>query len=136
VLVDNFSASASEIVAGALKDQKRAVIVGVTTYGKGSVQNVLTMSANPKTAIKLTTAYYYTPSGQKIHQKGIDPDIRSYLPPEEWRRVMMKAMLDSQPASLTADEKKECATAVDYPLQRAFDLLQGLKVYKSGARSQ
>ncbi len=136
VLVDNFSASAAEIVAGALKDQKRAVIVGATTYGKGSVQNVITMSANPKTAIKLTTAYYYTPSGLRIHEKGIDPDIRTYLPPEEWRRVMMKAMMESQPGSLNEAEKKECATVVDYPLQRAFDLLQGLKVYKTGDSSQ
>ena len=73
VLVNNGSASASEIVAGALQDHKRALIVGTRSFGKGSVQSVLPM--NNGTAIKLTTARYFTPHGRSIQAKGIDPDI-------------------------------------------------------------
>lgn len=72
VLVNGGSASASEIVAGALQDHKRAIIVGTQTFGKGSVQTILPISAS--TAIKLTTARYYTPSGRSIQAKGITPD--------------------------------------------------------------
>jgi carboxyl-terminal processing protease len=73
VLVNGGSASASEIVAGALQDHKRAVIMGTPTFGKGSVQTVMPLST--KTAIKLTTARYYTPNGRSIQAKGIAPDI-------------------------------------------------------------
>ncbi|MBB4014617.1 carboxyl-terminal processing protease [Niveibacterium umoris] len=73
VLVNGASASASEIVAGALQDHKRAVVVGTQTFGKGSVQSILPLAGN--TAIKLTTARYYTPSGRSIQAKGIVPDI-------------------------------------------------------------
>lgn len=73
VLINNGSASASEIVAGALKDNKRALIVGTKSFGKGSVQTVLPLDS--KRGIKLTTALYYTPSGSSIQAKGIEPDI-------------------------------------------------------------
>jgi carboxyl-terminal processing protease len=73
VLVNGGSASASEIVAGALQDHKRAVIMGQRTFGKGSVQTILPLGNN--TAIKLTTARYYTPNGRSIQAKGIEPDI-------------------------------------------------------------
>jgi len=73
VLINNGSASASEIVAGALQDHKRALIVGTRSFGKGSVQSIMPM--NNGTAIKLTTARYFTPNGRSIQGKGIVPDI-------------------------------------------------------------
>ena len=73
VLIDGGSASASEIVAGALKDHQRALIVGQRSFGKGSVQNILPLESGG--AIKLTTARYYTPSGHSIQAQGITPDI-------------------------------------------------------------
>jgi carboxyl-terminal processing protease len=73
VLVDGGTASASEIVAGALQDHKRAVIMGTQTFGKGSVQTILPLGHN--TGLKLTTARYYTPNGRSIQAKGIEPDV-------------------------------------------------------------
>lgn len=73
VLMNRGSASAAEIVAGALQDHGRATVMGSTSYGKGSVQSVMPVSGEQ--AIKLTTAYYFTPSGRSIHQAGIDPDV-------------------------------------------------------------
>ena len=73
VLIDEYSASASEIVAGALKDHKRAVLIGRKTFGKGSIQNVFYLKNNH--ALKLTVGEYQTPSGKLIHQIGIEPDI-------------------------------------------------------------
>ena len=73
VMINKGSASASEITAGAIRDNKRGLIVGETSFGKGSVQTVIPMKDN--SAIRLTTSYYYTPSGAIIHEKGIVPDI-------------------------------------------------------------
>lgn len=99
VLVDYYSASASEIVAGALQDHHRAVIVGTTTWGKGSVQNLIQLPDG--SALKLTVARYYTPSGRTIQARGIEPDVRvEQLDAETARRlgqeqpVLSEAMLE------------------------------------------
>ena len=91
VLVNGSSASASEIVGGALQDHKRAVVVGTKTFGKGSVQQVIEL--DDKSGLKLTVAKYYTPSGRSIQEKGLDPDIvveqldPKILKEEEQKRV-------------------------------------------------
>jgi carboxyl-terminal processing protease len=90
VLIDGYTASAAEIVAGALRDHKRAVIVGTRSFGKGSVQNVIELP--DRSAIKLTTALYYTPSGRSIQAEGIEPDVRiEQLDPQ----ALARARIDS-----------------------------------------
>ncbi len=84
-LVNGGSASASEIVAGALQDHKRSIVMGTQTFGKGSVQTILPLGNN--TAIKLTTARYYTPNGQSIQAKGITPDILDESAKDEFERL-------------------------------------------------
>ena len=91
VLINGGSASASEIVAGALHDQKRATVIGTRSFGKGSVQTIIPLGANG--AIRLTTARYYTPSGRSIQAKGIDPDI-----------LIAEELPDNMKAKLAADK--------------------------------
>ena len=83
VLINNGSASASEILAGALKDHKRAILIGETTYGKGSVQSIIPLKNNG--AIRLTISKYYLPSGVSISEVGVDPDIEISEDSDEFR---------------------------------------------------
>ncbi|NCY20906.1 S41 family peptidase [bacterium] len=124
VLVNGNTASAAEIVSGALQDLGKAVIVGETTFGKGSVQTVqpVDRSVAPAVAVRLTTAHYTTPSHRKIHGVGIEPDILARMTKSE-----EQAMYRSRsPGLKKPGESQEIVT--DEPLNRAVDALRGWKV--------
>ena len=109
VLINSGSASASEIVAGALQDRKRAAIVGTTSFGKGSVQTVIPLRGGIDGALKLTTAKYYTPSGRSIQKTGIEPDLEVALTRDEAQIIANRAYQFSEASfknALNADEGK------------------------------
>ena len=124
VLVNGNSASAAEIVAGALQDLGKALIIGETTFGKGSVQTVqpLAGSVTPAVAVRLTTAHYTTPSRRKIHGVGIEPDIVARMTPAE-ERTLYQSRTPGLRKAAEADSE-----VVDEPLDRAVDVLRGWKV--------
>jgi carboxyl-terminal processing protease len=123
VLINGGSASGSEIVAGALKDLNRAILVGETTFGKGSVQSVIQLQDG--SAMRLTTAKYYTPSKQVIHEHGVSPTIRATLTAEQERQLMVQRREDSA----IDPERKESANFRDTQLERAVDALKGVMIY-------
>jgi carboxyl-terminal processing protease len=156
ILTNQYTASASEIVAGALQDHKRAIIMGTQTFGKGSVQTILPLGNN--TAIKLTTARYFTPNGRSIQAKGIQPDIQveeATIAEAEQGLRMREADLErhlSNPAEKgdatdtpkpakpgakegTTPETKadkpepaEFGSKGDYQMNQALNLLKGLQI--------
>src|SRR6266480_4804062 len=122
VLVNEGSASGSEIVAGAMKDLKRAVLVGETTFGKGSVQNVVQLPDG--SALRFTTAKYYTPSKQVIHGAGVTPNIRVPMTAEQER-----SLFTSRNDNLKPDEEKNLIKTKDPQMLRAIDALKGVMIY-------
>jgi carboxyl-terminal processing protease len=128
VLVNHASASGAELVAGALQDLHRAVIVGETTFGKGSVQSVIPIDGGA--AVRLTTAKYFTPSHRTIHENGVKPNIVSALTPDEERSVME---FWRRGESVTGDARA-LAKLGDRQLERAATTLRGVLVFRAGAR--
>jgi carboxyl-terminal processing protease len=138
VLINGGSASASEIVAGALQDHHRAILIGTRSFGKGSVQTIIPLAGHG--AMRLTTARYYTPSGRSIQAKGIDPDIVV-----EAAKIEHPPTKDDKTAAAAdkKDDKSEGAaestvdptimgTADDYQLARAVDMLRGIALFNNG----
>jgi carboxyl-terminal processing protease len=123
VLVNEGSASGSEIVAGALKDLRRAVLVGETTFGKGSVQNVVQLPDG--SALRFTTAKYYTPSKQVIHGNGVVPNIRVPMSVEQERALF--AMRNAE--NMKPEEERSLIKSKDPQMMRAIDALKGVMVY-------
>ena len=139
VLINQGSASASEIVAGALQDHKRAIIMGTKSFGKGSVQTII--PSGEDVALKLTTAKYYTPSGKSIQKTGIDPDI--LVEQVELKKVEgsstrkesdLRGAIDNEQSKSDTGDKNQTESqnaednADDYQLTRAFDLILALNL--------
>jgi len=143
VLINGGSASASEIVSGALQDHERAIIMGTKSFGKGSVQTIAPLGAYG--AIKMTTARYYTPSGRSIQSVGISPDIdvpqskiESLEPQSQRRERDLRGALDKDNGTDSKDTEKKGAEQaddeekpVDYQLSRALDLIRGITLYRA-----
>jgi carboxyl-terminal processing protease len=127
VLVNRHSASAAEIVAGALKDLGRAVLVGETTYGKGSVQTIQTIdpTIQPPVGVRLTTARYYTPAHQPIHGVGIAPHVVVNVSLKEEQNILRRQNWHQLPLQ----EQEEVQASPDAQLARAVTVLQALQTY-------
>ncbi len=144
ILINEGSASASEIVAGALQDHHRAIIMGIKSFGKGSVQTVIPLEKNHG-ALRLTTSLYYTPSGKSIQAHGIEPNIEVVnakiekpLKDERDSEADLKGHIEVKLQEVIEDSKKEKLGddniglyEQDYQLARAVDLIRGVDVYKS-----
>lgn len=143
VLVDGASASASEIVAGALQDKGRALIVGMTTFGKGSVQDVIPLRGGRDGALKITTQRYYTPNGRSIQASGITPDLFISAIPDDgedkkrFSEASLPNAIASEDGETEADDKAVEEVKVDYPpegfeVSDDYQLQKAIALLKSG----
>jgi carboxyl-terminal processing protease len=128
LLINSGSASGAEIVAGALKDLNRAILVGETTFGKGSVQSVIQLPDG--SALRLTTAKYYTPSKQVIHEKGITPNIKAALTVDQERALLLR----HRDGLLSPGEQTFVNEQKDPQLDRAVDALKGAMIYNQSEK--
>jgi carboxyl-terminal processing protease len=126
VLVNGQSASGAEIVAGALRDLNRAILVGETTFGKGSVQSVIQLPDG--SALRLTTAKYYTPSRQVIHQNGVTPNIKASLTLDQEKALLLRR----KEGPLSPDDQKFTNSQRDSQLDRAVDAVKSVMIYTQG----
>ena len=145
VLIDGASASASEIVAGAVQDRGRGLVVGMTSFGKGSVQSVIPLRGGRDGALRLTTQRYYTPSGRSIQGTGIDPDIFISAVPDdgEERQIRREADLPNAIENEEATEASEDEEVnveeivIDYPpegfeIEDDYQLQKAIEILKNG----
>ena len=141
LLINGGSASASEIVAGALQDHKRAIVLGTKSFGKGSVQTIIPLEKNG--AMRLTTALYYTPSGKSIQKVGIQPDIvvketlvaqpiSNLTTREEDLRGAIKNKENKSKFKSGSKKQSSSTPRKDFQLQRALDLLKGVAILNKG----
>ena len=134
VIVNEGSASASEIVAGAIKDNKRGIIVGVKTFGKGSVQTVIPLSDG--SAIRLTTAEYFTPNGETINNKGIIPDVvvaksKGIAQKPKDEELEEEEVFERPELKEPSEKKAEKSKPYDAQLETAINLIKGIKSYEA-----
>jgi carboxyl-terminal processing protease len=132
VLVNSGTASAAEIVTGALKDTARAVVVGETTFGKGSVQTLFRLREGE--ALRLTTAHYYTPGGAIIHGKGIEPQVKVTVSPEDEANVQLQRLRQDLAAPKEFAARFGFEPVQDRPLQAAIDVLKGVDLFVARSR--
>jgi len=123
LLINEGSASGAEIVSGALKDLHRAILVGETTFGKGSVQNVMQLPDG--SAVRFTTAKYYTPGKQVIQGNGVAPNIRVAMTAEQERALF--ALRNAE--NVKPEDEKSIIKAKDPQMLRAIDALKGVMIY-------
>ena len=132
VLVNEFSASASEIVAGCMKDLKRAKIVGKKTFGKGSVQKILPLTGQDGSALRLTTAKYYTPSHKVIHGKGIQPDYNISMSRMD-EELLFLSRTPGGMKMIDEDRREDVKSFKDPQLVKAMEILVGKKKLRAQA---
>ena len=142
VLIDNASASASEIVAGAIQDRERGLVIGMTSFGKGSVQSIIPLRGGRDGALRLTTQRYYTPLGRSIQGTGIEPDIFVSAVPEDenarksFRESDLPNAIKNELEAASEGEEEEAAIEYppeDFPEDGDFQLDRAIEILKTGS---